>query len=259
MKIALGFLLMCVLAIVFSTSVNAGSHVVERGDTLSHIARLYDTTWPVLAEYNALTNPHLIFPRQVIRIPSGLYRVWTVEELGDIIVSAGTFWEDWHIERFRNYLVTGKDGRWVSPGGHSAYAQISPLSGFGSIDDIYDYLLQYFTQDWIDARFSGSLPPFVGYSDMLFIFTPRAGGGNTRWNNVSHVLVEQEGTHAVVQTTALHANWSIVYGLLESGSTMEELMEWGSIPEVIYTFTFINGQINHIVSSLGFSTPFAIY
>jgi len=26
----------------------------------------------------------LIFPRQVVRIPSGLYRVWTVEELGEI-------------------------------------------------------------------------------------------------------------------------------------------------------------------------------
>ena len=45
-------------------------HIVRRGDTLSHIARLHNTTWPLLAQYNALSNPHLIFPGQIIRIPN---------------------------------------------------------------------------------------------------------------------------------------------------------------------------------------------
>jgi len=45
-------------------------HVVQRGDTLWRIAIAHDTTWEILAEYNNLENPHLIFPGQVIRIPA---------------------------------------------------------------------------------------------------------------------------------------------------------------------------------------------
>ena len=44
-------------------------YVVVSGDVLWKIARKFNTTWEVLAEYNELKNPHLIFPGQVILIP----------------------------------------------------------------------------------------------------------------------------------------------------------------------------------------------
>lgn len=44
-------------------------YVVVPGDVLWKIAEKFNTTWEVLAEYNKLKNPHLIFPGQVILIP----------------------------------------------------------------------------------------------------------------------------------------------------------------------------------------------
>ena len=44
-------------------------YTVMSGDVLWKIARMYNTTWQMLAEYNMLENPHLIFPDQVILIP----------------------------------------------------------------------------------------------------------------------------------------------------------------------------------------------
>ena len=50
--------------------VDAGNvHTVVSGDTLYHIARVNGTHWSVLAEYNQISSPRLIFPGQRIRIP----------------------------------------------------------------------------------------------------------------------------------------------------------------------------------------------
>ena len=45
------------------------AYIVKEGDTLSAIARIYNTTYQVLAEYNGISNPDLIYPGQVINIP----------------------------------------------------------------------------------------------------------------------------------------------------------------------------------------------
>ncbi len=45
------------------------AYVVKSGDWLSKIGRTYGVDWRVLAEYNNLANPDLIFPGQVINIP----------------------------------------------------------------------------------------------------------------------------------------------------------------------------------------------
>ena len=45
------------------------AYIVKQGDTLSAIARKYNTTYQVLAEYNSISNPNLIYPGQVIKIP----------------------------------------------------------------------------------------------------------------------------------------------------------------------------------------------
>lgn len=44
-------------------------YTVVRGDTLSKIAARYHTSWWLLASYNHLSNPDLIFPTQLVCIP----------------------------------------------------------------------------------------------------------------------------------------------------------------------------------------------
>lgn len=47
-----------------------GVHVVQPGEVLWRIAQQHQTTWEMLAEMNALTNPHLIFPGQELVYPA---------------------------------------------------------------------------------------------------------------------------------------------------------------------------------------------
>lgn len=48
---------------------NGAAYTVVKGDTLSGIAAKYGTTYQKLAEVNGITNPNLIYPGQVIKIP----------------------------------------------------------------------------------------------------------------------------------------------------------------------------------------------
>lgn len=43
-------------------------YVVKSGDVLWKIAKMFNTTWEKLAEYNNLKNPHRIFPNQIILV-----------------------------------------------------------------------------------------------------------------------------------------------------------------------------------------------
>ena len=52
-----------------SSSSQYSTYVVKAGDTLSGIATRYGTTWKVLAEYNSIKNPNLIYVGDVIKIP----------------------------------------------------------------------------------------------------------------------------------------------------------------------------------------------
>ena len=46
-------------------------YIVKKGDTLSGIAKKYNTTYQKLAKYNNIKNPNLIFIGQRIKIPKG--------------------------------------------------------------------------------------------------------------------------------------------------------------------------------------------
>jgi LysM repeat protein len=45
------------------------THTVAAGENLFRIALRYNTSWPVLASYNGITNPNLIYVGQVLKIP----------------------------------------------------------------------------------------------------------------------------------------------------------------------------------------------
>lgn len=60
-------------AISLPSTAHAGVHVVRRGETLSGIARRYNTTVTRLAHANNLSNANLILAGQRLRIPGGVY------------------------------------------------------------------------------------------------------------------------------------------------------------------------------------------
>lgn len=51
------------------TMASGDTYTVVAGDVLWKIAEMYDTTWEALAELNAMDNPNLIFPGDVITLP----------------------------------------------------------------------------------------------------------------------------------------------------------------------------------------------
>lgn len=64
---------------------STSAYTVKQGDTLSAIARKYNTTYQVLAEYNSISNPNLIYPGQVIKIPQEQKNVNNEIKVGDTV------------------------------------------------------------------------------------------------------------------------------------------------------------------------------
>ena len=102
-----------VLAVFFATAgivdINAAEndvylvHVVQPGETLYHIGRVHGVAWAVLAEYNGLDNPHLIFPGKRVRVPGPPPRFIAIS--GVVTAVDGPMDENgvvpWYIEWFR--------------------------------------------------------------------------------------------------------------------------------------------------------------
>lgn len=68
----ISFLFAMIVAIMIANGAAEAAarlHVVQPGETLSAIARRYDTTWQTLQSMNALANPDLIHPGQTLRVP----------------------------------------------------------------------------------------------------------------------------------------------------------------------------------------------
>jgi len=148
---------------------------------------------------------------------------WTIEELGEIIVAGGIFWEDWW--RLRGAFAT-EHIDWEE--GHlQIYNRVLPSSGFSSLDDIRSYLLQYYTEAVVNTQLSGEIPIFVEYNSNLYMNSGRMSSMHPDWENATHIIIEQSGNLIVVETTVL------VY-----------VPETGAGEEVQYRFTFIDGRID---------------
>ena len=154
---------------------------------------------------------------------------WTVETLGDTIVAAGTFWEQW-------WDLSGPFASAHTSGANvpahlleRGFSRLLPTSGFESMDDIRDYLLQYYTQAWVDAELLGEYAVFLAYNNNLFVQTARAGFARPDWETATHTLIEQDGNRAVVETRVLTSVWA-----------NESVEPW----EEEHSFTFIHGKID---------------
>jgi len=160
----------------------------------------------------------------------------TIEELGNIIVSAGAFWDEW-------WRITGRFAHemidWYSVHPHGIYHHLLPASGFTSLTDIRAYLSQHYTSAWIDRELTGQFPRFVTYDGNLFVHTARAGFPRPMWETASHVLVEQEGERSVVDTTVM----------MFAGDEMTAPFE------KTYRFTLYNRLIDEFQEELNIAPP----
>lgn len=95
-------------------STNEINYVVKKGDTLSAIASKYNTTYQKLATYNNISNPDLIYPKQIIKIPSDIsitpttYVVKKGDTLSAIASKYGTTWQKLY-EKNKNIIGNNPD------------------------------------------------------------------------------------------------------------------------------------------------------
>lgn len=102
------------------TTSNETVYTVVAGDTLSAIARKYNTTYQKLAEYNNIANPNLIYVGQKIKIPNTqsttqaqTYTVVAGDTLSSIARKYGTTWQKIYE---KNKSVIGSDPDLIRPG-----------------------------------------------------------------------------------------------------------------------------------------------
>jgi hypothetical protein len=218
------------IALTACSEINYAQNTAETQETPNPPAAQYET--PPADTATPIPEPEPV-PEQP--------HEWTIEELGETIVSAGMFWEEWWEMRGR-FAYVGDE--WLESPEHSSaiYQRLSPASGFGSLDDIRNYLLQYYTEAWIDAELElsdGLFPAFVEYNDRLYMHSARAGFPRPNWETADHTFIGQdtllgEGINrTVVDTTVLHGSWH-----------REASGGYAYPRELRYRFTFINGRID---------------
>ena len=167
------------------------------------------------------------------------YYLWTIEELGDIIVSAGTFWNDWWYGDWQygrgtfSAIVVDPYAPIPEHFPGSIYLAVLPNPKFESLNDIRNYLLQFYTERWVDSVINQEMFPFVEYTGVLYMHIARAGLARPGWHTASHVLIGQIGNAAIVETTIYQGFWC----RLESGGHVLPI-------ERTHRFTLINGRID---------------
>lgn len=123
-KRILSVILSCVAILYPCSSVMAQEYVVKKGDTLSKIARSYDTTYMELAKLNSIPNPNLIFPGQVLKLSEK-------EEVNASVAKQETDSKD-------SEAVSTEDGKKISEAISTEYALtiMDKVSSFGDNPDI---------------------------------------------------------------------------------------------------------------------------
>jgi len=175
---------------------------------------------------------------------------WTIEELGATIIAASSFWDDWWSLRgmfaWDEHIDDSTWYYWVEQPEHPRSSGLSillPSSGFDSLNDIGVYLLQFYTQSWVDRELLGEGTPieetggilfgspwaFEEYDGVLYIATARYGSMRPDWTTATHNIVQNDDNHMIVVETIVTA-----YDHRGSGDEM---------PTATFHFTFIDGKI----------------
>ncbi|MCL2565146.1 MAG: IseA DL-endopeptidase inhibitor family protein [Defluviitaleaceae bacterium] len=212
-----------------------GSHILVETAVLwgSWHREPYDYAYPwevvyhftfVDGKINIVENPYGIFEEIAYEASHN----WNIEELGLTIVRAGWFWEDWWSFSSR-FLPDHIDWNVPSHIAVMGYARLLPSSGFESLDEICIYLSRYYTESWIEREVFGEFSAFIEYEGELYIYGSRVVSSNIprpNWGFATHILIEQDGSRAVVETTVLTEYWD------------------GQTSERQHIFTFADGRID---------------
>ena len=94
------------------------NYVVKKGDTLIGIAKKYGLNYMVLAEYNNIKNPNLIYPNQIIKIPICDIKPDTyVVKKGDTLIGiAKKYNMNWKTLYEKNKGIIGNNPNLIKPG-----------------------------------------------------------------------------------------------------------------------------------------------
>ena len=173
---------------------------------------------------------------------------WTIEELGKIIVAAGLFWEEWWEMSGRFGSEGNEWGEWNDVPEHfpnSVYFPLLSSYWFERLYDIRSYLLRYYTESWIDMALSKEFAAFIEYNEILFIHGARAGFARPNWETATHALIEQYGSHSIVETTVKWGSWHRV----QPGQSIEYAYPF----ERMYHFILVDDRINDIDGDIFFA------
>jgi len=91
-----------------------------------------------------------------------------------------------------------------------SWTALSPTSGFTNVNDVRAFLLQYYTEAWIDSLLYGDYPPFVDYKSVLYMRAGVSGPSSEArpdWTTSTHKMVEQANNIIIIETTVLFGTW----------------------------------------------------
>ncbi|MCL2357579.1 MAG: hypothetical protein FWC70_10605 [Defluviitaleaceae bacterium] len=181
----------------------------------------------------------------------------TLAELGATIVAVGEFWNRWYASHpsFDWAHIDNSRSNWqpfdeaILPGHHPlsrGFAVVLPSSGFTRLDDVGEYLLQFYTSAWVDSGVFAEPPVamqihegydvtifglrgFEEYDGELFVFVQPEMSARPDWATATHRIIEQNGGRAVVETVV---------------TTAISVFVGDDMPTITYRFTFENGKIS---------------
>jgi predicted small lipoprotein YifL len=172
------------------------------------------------------------------------FPVRTIEELGGIISAAGAFWEDWWSLQgmfcFDTFIESEELPAHIAATRGAGIGVLSPSSGFENMNDIRNFLLRDYTENLTDAIIADEIA-FFAYDGTLFVDVTRMGSARPNWDTAPHVLVEQNGSQAVVETTVLWGGWH-----------RHDINAMNYAWEVQYRFYFNNGRIDRVYGELAY-------
>ena len=195
------------------------------------------------------------------QLPAALVAL-TFEEKTTNIVTIGHFWEDWWMMRgpfaWGVHIEDADCLCWHEHGGHpqaNGYRRLLPSSGFTNMDDIEDFLTQFYTDAWVYAMlinpnnawcdnqialswFTTHERIFWQHEGELFVPTWGTLGGNTNrpdWSAATHTLIAEEPNRTVIETTVPVQSWATTFA------------RWQRPTEAVVHFVFVDGKIDEML------------
>ncbi|MCL1935379.1 MAG: hypothetical protein FWF57_03255 [Defluviitaleaceae bacterium] len=193
-----------------------------------------------------------------------------IVELGEIIIQSMSFWHEvlYLRGRFSQEHLGHYSEVWDFPQHKPilrAYQRVLPTSGFESLQDIKDYLLQFYTESFLESVFSLELAPFIEYDNTLYLHTARIWFASSKLETAIYTLVEHNNDYSIVEMSVLRTVWDMLPNLVYRGDREELFREAREqilrgdtffpqdysleivMVETFYHFTFVDNRINDIV------------